>query len=269
MAGKVLADAAGGPLVGADGKVPLSDISLPAVIQQWSAISTSYWRGASGSRTFNCRRVDDSGWRDPTYAELTIPLSAWGSRTFTSYYVSPPHPVICGYSRTLSYSYPNVTINWGDENNIYRFTPRLSGTSPYTGNAYSLPYKRMKRVSFDWSVVFDHGNTTASDTVFKFYYFIEDGSPAFTSPSGGNYNPYTTDAGWVLLASVSIPSGASIGQVLASGTVEYVSLGYARSLYIGTNTVDPTTPFALNVGVKLNIGNAANMFGRVVYNTAQ
>ena len=260
MAGNVLVDASGGPLAGADGKVPLSDISLPAVIQQWSAISTSYWRGATGSRTIP--------WRDPTYAELTIPLSAWGGRTFTSYYINPPHSVICGYSRSLYYSYPNVTINWGDENNIYRFTPRLSGTSPYTGNAYSLPYKRMKRVSFDWSILYDHGPST-SDTVFKYYYFIEDGSPAFISPSGKTYNPYTTDAGWVLLASVTIPSGASIGQELASGTVEYVSLGYARSLYIGTNTVDPSTPFSINCGVSLKVGNAANWFGRVVYNTAQ
>jgi hypothetical protein len=259
MAGNVMADAAGGPLAGTDGKVPLSDISLPSVIRYWRYYPTRYYRGTSPYYSLNAGASVSA-------AELICPIWAanWAAATPASSVYAAPMSFENRYNRSLLWSAPNWWVYWFSPwQYIHFFAPELSGTSLETGLAFALPYKRMKKVKLDWSVVYSDGPT--SDAVFNFYYFINDGSPAFTAPTGSAYRPFVTDAGWVSLASVTIPAGVTADQVLASGTIEYLSLGYAWGVYIGYDITDPTTPSSINAAVTLKLGNTTNHFGRVDY----
>lgn len=202
-------------------------------------------------------------------AELICPIWAanWVRVSPTSSVRAAPMQFENRYNRLVLYSAPNWFVYWlSPWHYIHLFEAELSGTSLETGLAFALPYKRMKTVKLDWEVVYTDGPT--SDAVFNFYYFIHDGSPAFTEPTGKAYRPFVTDAGWVSIASVTIPSGATAGQVLASGTIEYLSLGVAHEVYVGYDATDPTTPSTINAAVTLKLGNTTNHFGRVDYSLA-
>ena len=250
------------PLISAGGKAVLSDISMPSVIRYERYYPNRYFRGTYPYYLLNAGK-------DVSPTELICPIWAanWGAATPASYLYAAPMSFENRYYRSVQWSNSTWLILWfSPVQVIYFFAPELGGTSLETGLDFALPYKRMKKVKLDWSVVYSDGPT--SDAVFNFYYFIYDGSPAFTVPSGSAYNPFTTDAGWVSFASATIPTGVTAGQVLASGAIEYLSLGHAWGVFIGYTITDPTTPANINAAVILKLGNTTNHFGRIDYHVA-
>jgi len=260
MAGNVLVDDGGNPLVDADGKVPLSDLLMPSVIRYGQGYLYLYQRGSSTNYLRNAGStieapelispIWDANWirlNDPDLFEDSAPmqLESW-------------------YSRYTWYSYPNWWVYWPNLwQGIHFIWPMWAGTSLATGLSFELPYKRMKTVELDWEVVYKDG--PASDAVFNFYYFSHYGPPSFTAPTGKAYRPFVTDPGWESMASVTIPSGATAGDVLASGTIRYLSYGVPWGTAIGYDITDPTTPANINAAVTLKLGNTTNHFGRVDY----
>ena len=249
------------PLISAGGKAVLSDISMPSVIRYERFYALRYYRGTGGYWL--------NAGPDVSPTELICPIWAenWDAATPAPWLEQAPKSFESRYYRSVQWWDSNWWILWEPPVQvIHLFHPGLSGTSQRTGLAFALPYKRMKKVKLDWSVVYSDGPT--SDAVFNFYYFSSDGSTAFTPPTGRAYRPFVTDAGWVSLASVTIPAEVTANQVLASGTIEYLSHGYAWGTFIGYDIIDPTTPPNINAAVTLKLGNTTNHFGRVDYRLA-
>jgi len=250
------------PLISAGGKAVLSDISMPSVIRYERYYPNRYFRGTYPYYLLNAGT-------DVSPTELICPIWAvnWSAATPASYLYAAPMSFENRYHRSVQWSNSTWLILWFiPVQVIYFFAPELGGTSLETGLDFALPYKRMKKVKLDWSVVYSDGPT--SDAVFNFYYFSCEGSPAFTPPTGRAYRPFVTDAGWVSIASVTIPAEVTANQVLASGTIECLSLGHAWGMFIGYDIIDPTTPPNINAAVILKLGNTTNHFGRIDYHVA-